>query len=241
MRRDNGMGWAIGAAAVMAGAAVAGLRQPPGRTGSASRRPVFPKHEGYDVVTGRDLEDYYALEDLTAYADLVSEVMWAPFLYVPTEDEISAIQWAADHGYDPAMEILKGITEIPPKRSLSRRPDRTAYLIDPDAIRRVMWVDEVDRIPNLSDNLPIQRLVWAMNDPDGEDYLVGVVLDYITETWGADAGHRVWRLVNDTLEGSYSDDEVRRILQGSTPEEVFNKVVEGGMVIPLLQQTPRIR
>jgi hypothetical protein len=228
MRRDNGTVWALGAAVALAGAAAAGRRAGQ-RGGSRNGRPVWPQHDRSKVVTGAGLEDYYDAEGIEAYADMVDEELaQEPFWYAPTEKEAASIAWAAKHGYDPAIKIHDALDTIRINHG-GRTVEREAYLIDLFEVKRVMWVDQVDRIPNLSDYLPIQRMLWVMRNPDedGWYHLRDELVSHLTYLHGDDPVFAAW----DRLEGmikdayEYDDDGVREILQqATTPEAVYQAV-----------------
>ena len=226
MRRDNGTAWALGAAVALAGVAAVSRRG-----GSPNGRPVWRRIDNTFIVTGAELEDYYDEEGIEAYADMVGEELASePFWYIPTEEEAASIEWAAKHGYDPAIKIYDALDTIRVARGLGgRSTEDEAYLIDPFEVKRVMWVDQVDRIPNLSDNLPIQRMLWVMhrNDEDGWRHLRDELVNHLTRLHGDDPVFAVWDELEGLIKESYEDDDdaVREVLlQATTPQAVYQAV-----------------
>jgi len=107
--------------------------------------------------------DYIEEADITALADEVSEA-YSGFIYVPTKAELQALNWMGDRTSIGAL-LLASMREIPvlPRTLGTAGNTQTAIVIsDLQALKKALSDDGADRIPGLSEDLPIQRLIWPV-------------------------------------------------------------------------------
>ena len=92
--------------------------------------------------------------DVTVLADMVSE---APFHYIPTDGELTALDWLGDR-YDISNTLLDCLEES--SRFLPETP--TAINIDPLEVGESLAADGVDRVPCLDESTALARIIWAI-------------------------------------------------------------------------------
>tara|TARA_Y100000593_G_scaffold94790_1_gene196044 strand:- start:457 stop:771 length:315 start_codon:yes stop_codon:yes gene_type:complete len=88
--------------------------------------------------------------DITELADDVSA---APFRYQLTDGERDALAWIGNR-YTIAQILADGLQES---------DEGACYLeINPFDVAEALAADDVDRVPCLSDETALQRIVWAI-------------------------------------------------------------------------------
>ena len=85
--------------------------------------------------------------DITELADIVSE---GRFCYEPTQEEGRALQWIG-RAYH-VTDVLLSCDTI----------DDRLMLIDPRHVSCALTNDGLDRVPMLSDDTALQRIVWCI-------------------------------------------------------------------------------
>lgn len=103
---------------------------------------------GLTLLYSNDVEE----ADITELADVVSE---APFLYVAEEDELRALEFIG-RNYEVINELLDGYR-------YDSYGDFTGHiLIDPFQVGIALAAEGLDRVPMLSDDTALQRIIWAI-------------------------------------------------------------------------------
>ena len=85
--------------------------------------------------------------DITELADRVSE---APFTYHATADELSALAWIGDR-YTVSTVLRDAVDD-----------DTNTINIDPWDVSEALTADDIDRVPCLSEDTALARIIWAI-------------------------------------------------------------------------------
>ena len=160
---------------------------------------------------------------------------YSGFWYLPSEEEIASVQWAADRGYEPAVYIAGTTEEIPWPPTLGMLRRSVAWRLDPAVIQAKMLQAQTARIPNLSDELGIQQVVWSLQSDGGDIQELTMALSVVTEEHlSGQLGHdfdsrALWDFIDEHITEL---GQARRLLQQTEPREVIEELVGLGYVPP---------
>ncbi len=227
MRRDDGTLLGLGAAAVLATAAALGGRRR--ASGSSARR--VPTHAGLPVLDANTIERLREEGGLWDYLGELYDGLW----YVPDDTEMASVQWESHHGYEPGIYLDSVLEEIPWPITLGMARTSMAYRIDPDTLKAVMFIADVDRLPHISDNLGIQSVLFGLSptEDDGPGGLFRYVDQHLRKQVGEGYNsdplweHIEWLVVVHELAG-HSVGEIRELVDNNEPGEVLAQFVDQG-------------
>lgn len=193
---QDGTWMALGAAALLGAAATI-------RRGSAARQ-VFQEVSVRGTMMALFTPEYVEDAEVETLADQVGEA-WNGFVYLPTEDEISAIAHLSK-SYSSAAFLQKCLTEIPmlPRTLATAGQTMPAIVVrDVDELKKALWEDGGDRVPGLSDKTSLQRIVWlaAPAEQEAERFAILEAL----EQRGAPADLFYNHSDVESLEGGYGE------------------------------------
>ena len=151
------------------------------------------------------------------------ENIYSPFLYLPSGGEERAIDYTAKkyltNEYIDSVKVTletKGGIEF------------TAYRIDPEELKKAMWLDGVDRIPMISEDSWLNRLAWEIyggGNYDGDiagNLAYNEVSSLLTDEGGE--GLRASEIDADSIRNAMSDDENKNKLN------IIKALIEHGVI-----------
>jgi hypothetical protein len=136
--------------------------------GSANRKTVFKASD-------------FQGDSIEHMADAVGQ-SWGGFLYLPDEDDLAAIEWARGR-YGIGSYLHDKLTHGVDK-SIAGRERPEIHITDVNELKKVMWQDDSDRIPSISDYVPIQSLLFllAPNEVEKNEFeLIEAIEQYVSE------------------------------------------------------------
>jgi len=206
MARDDGTLLALGAVALVGiGAAAAKAKHP--RRGARNEDEV-PKlqYVSYGGLRNAPLftPEFVDVVHITVLADQVGGA-YDGWIYLPTEMELRTLKYLEGRYCTPEY-LVECIEEIPvmPKTLANARQTQTAIVMrDPARLKRALFDDDSDRVPAMSEDLSLQRLIWlgAPSESETSEFEIQDALEEL----GADPGllftDDFWSLREEIVDG----------------------------------------
>jgi hypothetical protein len=120
-------------------------------------------------------------DSIESMADAVGQ-SWEGFIYLPDEDDLAAIEWARGR-YGIGSYLYDKLTYGVDK-SIAGRQRAEIHITDVDELKKAMWQSDSDRIPSISDHVPIQSLLFLLAPRDEEKNefeLIEAIEEYVSE------------------------------------------------------------